>query len=73
MTYPARSGVLSALAGIMIFNIGLTNGISRLGKEGGEALPTAFMDVHGQPPIYPYTKVRGHCRAGWCRVVGGVG
>jgi hypothetical protein len=37
-------GIFMSYIGIIIFNIGLKHGLSRLGNEAGRTLPAAFMD-----------------------------
>lgn len=50
-------GVLLAIIGMCIFNLGLTYGLSRLGANAGGLVPIAFMEVLGQPdsPLYRYS------------------
>ncbi len=47
-------GIGLTIIGMCLFNIGLTYGLSHLGGEAGSLLPTAFMEVQGDPdsPIY---------------------
>jgi hypothetical protein len=49
-------GITLAVIGMIIFNLGLTYGLSKLGANAGGLVPTAFMEVSGQPasPIYLY-------------------
>lgn len=49
-------GVILTLAGICIFNMGLTYGLSRLGGESGSLLPAAFTHIAEveTSPIYIY-------------------
>ena len=49
-------GIVLALFGMCIFNLGLTYGLSKLGGSAGELVPTAFMQVSGVSgsPIYVY-------------------
>ena len=49
-------GIGLAIVGMCIFNLGLTYGLSKLGANAGGLVPTAFMEVAGQPasPIYLY-------------------
>ena len=49
-------GITLAIIGMVIFNLGLTYGLSKLGANAGGLVPTAFMEVSGQPasPIYLY-------------------
>lgn len=49
-------GITLAIFGMIIFNLGLTYGLSKLGANAGGLVPTAFMQVTGQPdsPIYLY-------------------
>ena len=57
---PNRSEILFGIgltiAGMCIFNIGLTYGLSRLGSTAGGLLPMAFMQIEGfaNSPIYGY-------------------
>lgn len=50
-------GIVLAIVGMCIFNLGLTYGLSKLGSEAGELVPTAFMEVSGvsASPIYVYS------------------
>jgi len=49
-------GIALTIAGMCLFNIGLTFGLSMLGNTAGTFVPTAFMLIDGMPnsPIYPY-------------------
>ena len=49
-------GITLAVIGMIIFNLGLTYGLSMLGANAGGLVPTAFMEVSGQPasPLYLY-------------------
>jgi hypothetical protein len=49
-------GVVLALAGMCIFNMGLTYGLSRLGSESGSLLPAAFTQIAAveTSPLYFY-------------------
>lgn len=49
-------GVALTLAGMTMFNIGLTAGLAELGEQSGRALPAAFAAVAGMPgsPLYVY-------------------
>ncbi len=49
-------GITLTIVGMIIFNLGLTYGLSKLGGNAGALVPTAFMEVTGQPdsPIYHY-------------------
>ena len=49
-------GVALTLAGMMIFNLGLTYGLAALGNQSGGALPAAFMSLRDVPgsPFYAY-------------------
>ncbi|UCC57302.1 MAG: DUF1538 domain-containing protein [Gammaproteobacteria bacterium] len=49
-------GIGLAILGMIIFNLGLTYGLSKLGANAGGLVPTAFMEVAGQPasPLYLY-------------------
>jgi hypothetical protein len=49
-------GVALALLGMIVFNLGLTFGLSRLGDQSGSMVPAAFAEletVFGSP-LYPY-------------------
>jgi len=53
-------GLLASYAGLCCFNLGLNHGLSRLGREGGEALPAAWMrlpSVRGSPLYGPQSGV----------------
>lgn len=47
-------GLLFAVIGMIIFNIGLTYGLSELGSQTGSKLPMAFVEVEGvtNSPLY---------------------
>ena len=49
-------GIILTVAGMCIFNMGLTYGLSRLGSESGSLLPAAFthIDAVETSPIYLY-------------------
>ncbi|MBS1138635.1 MAG: hypothetical protein H6R13_88 [Proteobacteria bacterium] len=48
-------GIVVALLGMMIFNVGLTEGLVALGNEAGNNVPWAFSKhrLSGAPPLYP--------------------
>lgn len=49
-------GISMALAGMLVFNIGLTTGLVALGEQAGSNVPWAF-SAHresGAPPLYPF-------------------
>ena len=48
-------GILMALIGMMVFNIGLTAGLVELGNQAGNNVPWAFSPHRetGAPPLYP--------------------
>ena len=48
-------GILAALIGMMVFNVGLTEGLVALGNEAGTNVPWAFSThrLSGAPPLYP--------------------
>jgi hypothetical protein len=50
-------GIVLTAAGICIFNLGLTHGLSRLGSESGSLLPAAFTYVAAveASPLYIYS------------------
>lgn len=48
-------GVVAALVGMTLFNIGLTVGLIPLGDQAGGIVPTAFHGNDGDVPLYPYT------------------
>jgi hypothetical protein len=50
------NGIVLALLGMMIFNLGLTFGLAKLGSQSGSIVPSAFAaleNVTGSP-LYPY-------------------
>ena len=49
-------GILVALAGMAVFNLGLTSGLVALGDQAGTNVPWAFSPHRetGAPPLYPY-------------------
>ncbi len=49
-------GIGLTIIGMCIFNLGLTYGLNKLGANSGTLLPTAFMEVSGEPasPLYVY-------------------
>ncbi len=49
-------GTLVALAGMAVFNLGLTSGLVALGDQAGTNVPWAFSTHRetGAPPLYPY-------------------
>ncbi len=49
-------GIVFAVIGMCIFNLGLTYGLSKLGANAGGLVPAAFMEVSGMPasPLYHY-------------------
>ncbi len=49
-------GITLTIIGMCIFNLGLTYGLSKLGANAGNLVPTAFMEVAGMPasPLYIY-------------------
>lgn len=49
-------GLLCAQFGMIVFNWGLTYGLSALGQQAGGILPAAFQEDEDEPrsPIYPY-------------------
>ncbi|HSG22426.1 MAG TPA: DUF1538 family protein [Azonexus sp.] len=50
-------GVLTALGGMLIFNLGLTAGLVELGNQAGSNVPWAFSPhrLTGEAPLYPRT------------------
>lgn len=48
-------GVLTALLGMLVFNLGLTAGLVELGNQAGNNVPWAFSNHRetGAPPLYP--------------------
>jgi hypothetical protein len=48
-------GILVALVGMMVFNVGLTAGLVDLGNQAGNNVPWAFSShrTSGAPPLYP--------------------
>lgn len=49
-------GILVALCGMAVFNLGLTSGLVALGDQAGTNVPWAFSPHRetGAPPLYPY-------------------
>lgn len=49
-------GIVVALAGMAVFNLGLTSGLVALGDQAGSNVPWAFARHResGAPPLYPY-------------------
>ena len=49
-------GITLTIIGMCIFNLGLTYGLSKLGANAGNLVPTAFMEVSGMSasPLYTY-------------------
>jgi hypothetical protein len=47
-------GVVMAVLGMTLFNIGLTIGLIPLGEQAGNMVPSAFHAVNGATPLYPY-------------------
>ena len=47
-------GVVVAVLGMTLFNVGLTVGLIPLGDQAGNVVPSAFNAVNGSEPLYPY-------------------
>ena len=49
-------GISMALAGMLLFNLGLTEGLVALGEQAGNNVPWAFSKNRetGAPPLYPF-------------------
>jgi hypothetical protein len=47
-------GLVLSTLGMVLFNIGLTNGLSPLGIQAGDQLSSAFAGLNGSPGLYPY-------------------
>lgn len=49
-------GIAFAIIGMVIFNLGLTYGLSKLGDQAGGMIPGAFKEIPGliNSPFYPY-------------------
>ena len=47
-------GVVVAVLGMTLFNVGLTIGLIPLGEQAGKVVPSAFHAVNGATPLYPY-------------------
>ena len=47
-------GVVVAVLGMALFNLGLSVGLIPLGNQAGATVPSAFSDVAGVAPLYPY-------------------
>ncbi len=48
-------GVVVAVLGMALFNLGLTVGLIPLGNQAGATVPGAFSAVAGAAPLYPYS------------------
>lgn len=48
-------GVVVAVLGMALFNLGLSVGLIPLGNQAGATVPSAFSEVAGAAPLYPYT------------------
>jgi Protein of unknown function (DUF1538) len=50
-------GLILTIVGIIVFSIGLSNGLTQLGKQSGGIIPAAFMSVANiqDSPIYVYS------------------
>jgi hypothetical protein len=47
-------GLLASWCGLLLFNIGLTYGLTALGKQEGAALPREYVEVNGSSPLHGY-------------------
>lgn len=47
-------GVVVAVLGMALFNLGLSVGLIPLGNQSGATVPGAFSEVAGTAPLYPY-------------------
>ncbi|OGA48643.1 MAG: hypothetical protein A3G25_16370 [Betaproteobacteria bacterium RIFCSPLOWO2_12_FULL_63_13] len=47
-------GVVVAILGMTLFNVGLTVGLTPLGEQAGKMVPSAFNVVNGAKALYPY-------------------
>ncbi|MBE0613060.1 MAG: DUF1538 family protein [Burkholderiales bacterium] len=47
-------GVVVAVLGMTLFNLGLTVGLIPLGEQAGNIIPSAFHGINGAKPLYPY-------------------
>lgn len=49
-------GITLAILGMILFNIGLTYGLAKMGDQSGQIVPGAFMALPSMPnaPLYPY-------------------
>ena len=47
-------GVVVAVLGMTLFNVGLTIGLIPLGEQAGNVVPSSFHAVNGGTPLYPY-------------------
>lgn len=47
-------GVVVAILGMTLFNVGLTVGLIPLGEQAGKVVPSAFNAVNGAKALYPY-------------------
>ncbi len=49
-------GITLTIAGMCVFNIGLTYGLTALGSNAGSLVPAAFMEIAGvESPLYVYS------------------
>lgn len=50
-------GIILAVIGMIVFNLGLTYGLSKLGGQSGGLVPAAFMDIDGvqNDPLFGWT------------------
>ncbi|MBE0621567.1 MAG: DUF1538 domain-containing protein [Burkholderiales bacterium] len=47
-------GVVVAVLGMTLFNVGLSVGLIPLGEQAGQVVPSAFHAINGGKPLYPY-------------------
>ncbi|OFZ91190.1 MAG: hypothetical protein A2V78_03690 [Betaproteobacteria bacterium RBG_16_64_18] len=47
-------GVVTAVLGMSLFNVGLSIGLIPLGDQAGNVVPSAFHAAQGGTPLYPY-------------------
>lgn len=48
-------GVIVAVLGMTLFNLGLTVGLIPLGEQAGNVIPSAFYSIDGAKSLYPYS------------------
>jgi hypothetical protein len=46
-------GLILTVVGVIIFNLGLNNGLAQLGQQAGSKVPSVFQDSADNPTLYP--------------------